>query len=1048
MLPATFIVSAKISPNEPVNVRYNLAESEDFIDDEGNYKTTALDFSNGVKEAMLSVNIVNDTELENDGTITLTLIADSASSIAYSVASAPDHEAQVTVYDDDSPPKVWIAADSGGFAEGPTEAPFNLSATGLTGTTLIYINATPTEQGSDFLKDSRQGSRQIYEVTFEDSDGDNTFSGELGEPLDNDSIGEATGDIKMTLGADQEQTPTYRLGSTTEGVLTIWDDDAPELEITAENSVTEAVGAMATFTIAAKVIPSAPITVQYSLTETQDFIATADKGSDKSTSLDFAGTKMFTFPIDIINDNSIESNGMVTLTLFADIADPITYTVAPSPNNAATINLINDDFPVLSVSVGDPILEADNAMAVFTITTSISPNNYIFADYNLTESSDFINREGDELTAVLDFTNGSTTHPVSFPIISDDITEDDGTITLTLIEDTSDPIIYKVAAAPNNSKSLTVIDDDSLPVVSINAENGGVLENAGPAVFNLTATGLTTSTTFMINATPKEDGGDFIKDVYETATDFSVTFTDSDGDEIYTGELTLAVVDEQSMQVNLLKNNDDSGATGNIKLELNAGSTSYRLGSTTEGSIDVWDDETPELHVSADHTITEGDNVTAQFIIANTFSPNSRFMLHFDLAESGGDFITEDALNKTTEVNFESSARDYTLSFTLTNDDVEEANGTITLTINPDTTGEVDYTVDPADNSGTITVIDDDSLPEISIVADNGGIAENEGPAMFSLTTTDLSADETLVINATPDENGEDFLTNTVAGRAQDFSVDFTDPDGDSTYTGTIEIDLDNDTTGEATGDIKLTLNADPSAGKTYQLGSTTEGTINIYDDDAPTLKIRASSPNFVEGSNATADFIVSTEASPNKPVEIQYDVTETQSFVDSADKGMGKTASLDFSNNAKQATISVDIAEDTDTEVNGTITVTLKAHSTNTNTYMVATSPDDAATANVKDDDTLPVISIKADSGEAVEGPLAVPFKLTATGITGQQRILVIKATPSEVSDDFLRDQDENVLAQSQVTFTDPDGDGTYEANYTQRLHNDRLVKFLVISN
>ena len=362
------------------------------------------------------------------------------------------------------------------------------------------------------------------------------------------------------------------------------------------------------------------------------------------------------------------------------------------------------------------------------------------------------------------------------------------------------------------------------------------------------------------------------------------------------------------------------------------------------------------------------------------------------------------------------------------------------MTINPDTTGEVDYTVDPADNSGTITVIDDDSLPEISIVANNGSVAENEGPAIFSLTTTDLSADETLDINATPDENGEDFLTNTVASRAQDFSVDFTDPDGDSTYTGTIEIELDNDTTGEATGDIKLTLNADPSAGKTYQLGSTTEGTINIYDDDAPTLKIRASSPNFVEGSNATADFIVSTEASPNKPVEIQYDVTETQSFVDSADKGMGKTTSLDFSNNAKQATISVDIAEDSDTEVNGTITVTLKTHSTNTNTYMVATSPNDAATTNIKDDDTLPVISIKADSGEAVEGPLAVPFKLTATGITGQQRILVIKATPSEVSDNFLRAQDENVLAQSQVTFTDPDGDGTYEANYTQRLHNDRI--------
>ena len=241
----------------------------------GSNLTKILDFRNSAKEATLLVSIIDDDVEESDGTVTLTLLASDAPTIAYTVATSPDNTAEVSVYDEDSPPIVTIAADSGEFAEGPTEVPFDLTATGLTATTLIYIHATPTEVGGDFIKDARQGDNQIFEVTFEDPDGDNIYTGELGEPLHNDGIGEPTADIMMTLGADQEATPTYRLGAVTEGVLTIWDDDAPELELTAGNDVTEAAGAMANFTVTAKVIPSAPINIKYTVTESQNFIASA-----------------------------------------------------------------------------------------------------------------------------------------------------------------------------------------------------------------------------------------------------------------------------------------------------------------------------------------------------------------------------------------------------------------------------------------------------------------------------------------------------------------------------------------------------------------------------------------------------------------------------------------------------------------------------------------------------------------------------------------------------------------------------------------------------
>ena len=340
---------------------------------------------------------MSDTDLESDGTITLTLLANNTPTIAYTVASSPDDSAEIAIYDDDSPPTVWISADSGEYPEGPTEAPFEVSATGMTGTTLLYINATPTEMGSDFLQNSRQDDAQVYEVTFEDSDGDSTFTGELAEPLHNDGVGEATGNIKMTLNAEQGATPTYRLGTITEGVLTIWDDDAPELEITAGDPVTEAVGAMANFTVTAKVIPSAPINVKYTLTETQDFIATADKTPPLSKPLDFNNTKSATFPVAIVNDTAFEEHGTVTVTLTADTATPIKYTLPAASSNTATMNIINDDVPELSVAVestNSTIVEGDNVTANFMISTDVSPNKEITVRYNLAETSDLLLKKG------------------------------------------------------------------------------------------------------------------------------------------------------------------------------------------------------------------------------------------------------------------------------------------------------------------------------------------------------------------------------------------------------------------------------------------------------------------------------------------------------------------------------------------------------------------------------------------------------------------------------------------------------------------------------
>ena len=82
------------------------------------------------------------------------------------------------------------------------------------------------------------GNADDFRVPFTDPDNDGTFTGVLSLTLDNDDDGEVTGDIRLRLNANPAR---YRLSTATEGLITVWDDDAPELDIKALTpTITEA----------------------------------------------------------------------------------------------------------------------------------------------------------------------------------------------------------------------------------------------------------------------------------------------------------------------------------------------------------------------------------------------------------------------------------------------------------------------------------------------------------------------------------------------------------------------------------------------------------------------------------------------------------------------------------------------------------------------------------------------------------------------------------------------------------------------------------------
>ena len=224
-----------------------------------------------------------------------------------------------------SSPFITIVADSGYASEGDGPAKFMLIGRGNVPTTPIMIKATPSEDDSDFLTVAVDGTEVEIPVTFTDPDGDKVYTGEFPVELDNDSNGEATGKIQLTL---KENSAVYLLEpqSETVGKITIWDDDAPELTIVGGPAVTEGPDAKAIFTIVSNVMPPAAIPIQYTATS-EGYIANSGTKviADPPISFvkfDTTGKYEGTLEVNIIDDELHEPEGTIQVTLNSE-ADTI-----------------------------------------------------------------------------------------------------------------------------------------------------------------------------------------------------------------------------------------------------------------------------------------------------------------------------------------------------------------------------------------------------------------------------------------------------------------------------------------------------------------------------------------------------------------------------------------------------------------------------------------------------------------------------------------------------------------------------------------------------
>ena len=418
---------------------------------------------------------------------------------------------------------------------------------------------------------------------------------------------------------------------------------------------------------------------------------------------------------------------------------------------------------------------------------------------------------------------------------------------------------------------------------------------------------------------------------------------------------------------------------------------------------------TPEVNITSAAGGTEGSNVT--FTVSANPAPAANLAVSATVTTVGDYGVT--AGSRTVTIAGGTTSK--TLTLPTTDDSTDEANGSVTLTLNPGS----GYTVGQV-SSETAQVQDDDEPQQqqqpvvIPVVSVTGGAGVTEGGDASFTVTANPAPTSALSVSVTVTASGDYGATT----GARTVSI----PTGGS---ATFTVATTDDSADEADGSVTATL----VDGADYDLG-TSSATVSVADDDVPVVSISGGG-GVTEGGDAS--FTITASPTPASALSVSVTVTASGDY--GATTGQ-RTVTVPTTGSA---VLTVGTTDDGNDESDGSVTATVNAGEG----YAVSSSQG-VATVSVADDDdappvVTPVVSINGGSGVTEGGnasftitaspvpaaDLSVSVTVTASGDYGAttgQRTVIVTTTGSAVLTVGTTD-DGNDEADGSVTATLVDG-------------------------
>ena len=328
---------------------------------------------------------------------------------------------------------------------------------------------------------------------------------------------------------------------------------------------------------------------------------------------------------------------------------------------------------------------------------------------------------------------------------------------------------------------------------------------------------------------------------------------------------------------------------------------------------------TPDVTVAAtDNAAGEAGANSGTFTISRTGDTTSPVTVNYSLTGTAGNG-TDYSLLSTAAV-IPAAQNSVNVVVAPVNDIGPEDTETVILTV----TSGTGYNVG-SPSAATVNITDND-LPTVTVVAGDANASESgSNSGSFTVSRTGPTTNALSVSYA---------LTGT-AGNGTDYSALSTTvviPVGQQSTT--IPVVPANDGFMEPTETVILTV----SANALYNVGSPSAATVNITDNDLPTVNVNATDDSAAEAGLATGTFTITRGGDLTSPLTVNYTVGGTAT---NGSDYSTLSGSVVIAAGSASATVVVTPADDGLDETNETVVLTLAAGAG----YQVGSSNDDTVT-------------------------------------------------------------------------------------------------------
>ena len=659
-------------------------------------------------------------------------------------------------------------------------------------------------------------------------------------------IGEVSKPFTITATDDSDnddgESLTLRFGTLPAGVnaggpatatVNITDNDVPSVTVRYEQgSYTVGEGSSEVIKVILSAVPERSVTVPISRTNQGGATDGDYSGVAANASVTFNSDeteKIITFTA---TDDSVDDDGESVLLSFGTLPTGVS---AGSPATA-TVNITDDDVPTVTVryeqasyTVGEGnsedikvILSADPER---TVTIPIPRSNQVGAgngDYSGVPTS-------------LTFNSGDTEKSFTFTAVQD-IVDDDGESVLL-----SFGTLPTGVSAGSPATATVNITDDDVPTVTARYEQSiyTVAEGSSVVIKVILSTDPERTVTIPIPRSNKDGAGN--GDYSGVPT--SLTFNSGDTEKSFTFTAVQDSVDDDGESVLL--------SFGTLPADVS-------LGINGESTVNITDDDVPSVTVryeQSSYTVSEGSSEVIKVILSA--DPERSVTIPISKANQGGATDGDySGVPANASVTFNSGDTEKSITFAATDDSVDDDGESVLLGFGTLPTG-----VSLGINGESTVNITDDDVPSVTVRYEQGSYTVGEGS----------SVDVKVILSADPERSVTVPISRTNQGGATDgdysgvpanASVTFNSDETEKIITFTATNDsVDDD--GES---VLLGFGTLPTG---VSLGINGESTVNITDDDLPSVTVRYEQGSYTVGEGSSEVIQVILSAVPERTVTI-----------------------------------------------------------------------------------------------------------------------------------------------------------------------------------